>query len=223
MPGLVGLTAVWDGKGGYSLSRRYVEMVEAAGAEPLVVLPGSGEGLLAALDLLVLTGGGDPDPVLFGRPGTQVGPVELARPRWEVALYQRARAAGIPLLGICMGMQVMAIAEGAGLIQHIPHGVDGALDHAGTDSSPRRHALEVVGGGGLSRAIAGLESVESYHHQAIDSVPAGYGESARAPDGVIEAIEALAGSPAWGVQWHPERDGSWQLLLPPLMREGRRE
>lgn len=218
----MGLTSVWDDEGGYSLSRRYVEMVERVGAEPLAVLPGSGDRLLAVLDLLILTGGGDPDPVLFGRPGTQVGPVELSRPRWEMGLHRRARAAGVPVLGICMGMQLMAIAEGSGLIQHIPDEVEGALDHAGTRSSPRRHGLKVVGEGGLSRAIAGLESVESYHHQAIDSVPAGYGESARAPDGVIEAIESLSGSPAWGVQWHPERDGSWQRLLPPLMREGRR-
>jgi putative glutamine amidotransferase len=119
-----------------------------------------------------------------------------------------------------MGMQLMAIAEGCGLIQHIPDGVEGALDHAGTRDRPRSHPLEVVGSGGLSRAISGLGSVESYHHQAIDSVPPGYGEAARAPDGVIEAIESLEGTPAWGVQWHPERNGSWRLLLEPLMMEG---
>ncbi len=220
MPELAGLTAVWnrDG-GGYSLSRRYSEMVSDAGCEPLIVLPGCESRLLSLLDLLILTGGGDPDPVLFGRPNTQVGPVEVERPRWEMGLYRRARSAGLPVLGICMGMQVMAIAEGAGLIQHIPDEVDGAIDHAGSLSDPRSHGLQVVGRGRLSRAISELECVESYHHQAIDSVPRGYEAAALASDGVIEAIEAVDGSPAWGVQWHPERDGSWRLLLEPLMSE----
>jgi gamma-glutamyl-gamma-aminobutyrate hydrolase PuuD len=218
----VGLTTVWD-HGGYSISSAYTEMVANAGGQPLAVLPGCGLEAVGGLDLLILTGGGDPDPVIFGRPGTQVGPVELERPRWEIGLYRMARESGIPVLGICMGMQLMAIAEGAGLIQHIPDGVHDSLDHAGTREQPLRHAIEVVEGGALSRAIRGLESVDSYHHQAIDAVPAGFREAARASDGVIEAIESVQGAPAWGVQWHPERDGSWRCLLEPLLSGGEAE
>jgi len=218
---LVGLTAVWesaDDARRYRLSHRYAAMVEDAGGEPLVVLPGSGRSLLRSLSLLVLTGGGDPDPVLFGRPGTQVGPVELERPRWEMDLYRRARDLDLPVLGICMGMQLMAIAHGAGLIQHIPHGIPNALDHS---KSPDGHPLQVVGEGPLARTLHGLETVNSYHHQAIDRVPRGLVLAGRAPDGVIEAIETESGSPSWGVQWHPERDGSWNRLLPPLLSRGR--
>jgi gamma-glutamyl-gamma-aminobutyrate hydrolase PuuD len=225
MASVAGLTTVWsNGAGGwrYSVPDSYAEMVREAGLEPLAVLPGAGPAVLDSLDLLVLIGGGDPDPALFGRPGTQVGPVELARPRWEIGLFRRSREAGLPVLGVCMGMQLMAISDGVGLIQHIPDGVEGALDHAGTLSRPVRHGLEACGDGPLARAIAGLEQVESYHHQAIDGVPDGWRLAARAPDGVAEAIEACRRPAAWGVQWHPERDGSWRVLLPALLEEGPR-
>jgi len=224
MAGLAGLTTVWEtsrGRRRYAVPDAYAHMLRQSGMEPVAVLPGAGPALLGSLDLLVLIGGGDPDPALFGRPGTQVGPVELLRPGWEMELFRRARRGGLPVLGICMGMQLMAISAGAGLIQHIPDGFENALDHAGTHRRPARHGLEVCGGGRLARAIAGLKSVGSYHHQAIDVVPDGYVEAARASDGVIEAVEAIDRPPAWGVQWHPERDGSWRQLLPAILRESR--
>jgi len=189
----------------------YVERCRRAGAET-EVLPWDGdpEADATRFDGLVLCGGDDVDPRRFGE---EVHPtVELADPRrddYEIRIVRRAAEAGVPLLGVCRGGQVMNVALGGTLVQHVPD-LPGALRHRGGT----RHEVEFVPGTAL-HALAGRDRAEvnSYHHQAAGRVAPGLRVSARSSDGVVEALEGdpVAGFLV-GVQWHPERDGNDEPL-----------
>lgn len=164
-----------------------IRAVAAAGGIPLV-LPAS---VLADVDLadtvdgLVLAGGDD----LGADPG---------RDRVELALVERARAAGLPLLGICRGLQVMAVSAGGVLVDELP-----PMSHVLLDAAT--HAVETVPGSLIRRLVGERAAVNSLHHQAVASCGRGWQVTARADDGVVEAIEWVdLGWPALGVQWHPE-------------------
>jgi putative glutamine amidotransferase len=186
----------------------YVERVVEAGGLPLllpVVEPALVADYLALVDGLVLVGGDDVDPALYGAPPhPDLGSVDPARDRFEIALLRAAAALDRPTLGICRGVQVMNVAFGGTLHQHLPATVPGALDHGGRfDAS---HGVSVVPGTRLAAILGAAEvAVNSHHHQAIERVAPSLVVSARAADGVVEGAEDPSRPFLVGVQWHPER------------------
>lgn len=185
---------------GDTITGGLVAGVTAAGGVPValpVVEPGLAPAQLSGADALVLAGGQDVAPA--GHDGS--GWVDPRRDRHEVALWTEARALGLPVLGICRGLQLVNVILGGTLLADVP-GHDAAERH-GEDL----HPVELVPGRRLAAIFGGAESVavNTIHHQALDRVAAGLVVSARAADGVVEAAEAIDRD-GWfvGVQWHPE-------------------
>lgn len=213
---VIGVTLDSEQPGGYSkypwyaLRQNYAEAIIAAGGLP-VALPHDAAlagDYLARLDGLVVTGGAfDVDPALYGDAGRHATvTLKEGRTAAELALTRGALAMNMPVLGICGGQQLMAVALGGTLIQHIPDAVTHALEHEQTN--PRHepgHSVAITAGTLLHR-IAGAESmqVNSSHHQAVRE-PGPYAVvNAAAPDSVIEGIEDTRYRFCLGVQWHPE-------------------
>jgi putative glutamine amidotransferase len=211
---LIGITAyaararwgVWD-RDATLVPQAYVACVHRAGGRP-VVLPPSADGAeetVAALHGLVLAGGADLAPSLYGavaRPATR--PSSPDRDTGESALLAAAVAADLPLLGICRGMQLMVAAAGGALIQHLPD-VLGEDRHRGGVGVHSRHHVETVPGTRLAGLIGPRIEVPSYHHQGIAS-PGSLTVNAYADDGTVEGVEDPAARFRVGVLWHPEHD-----------------
>ena len=189
--------------------RNYSQAVVAAGGLPLMVAvldPALADAYVEQADALVLTGGADVEPALFGAtPDRWLGSVDERRDAFEIALYRAFRAAGKPVLGVCRGHQVINVAEGGTLHQHLP-AVEGSWQHDQRDlRGAPLHPVRLEAGSRLARAFGRLDvRTNSYHHQAVDEVGAGLVVVARTGDGVVEAIESERGSFVLGVQWHPE-------------------
>ena len=194
----------------YAVRENYCEAVTAAGGLP-VALPHEPDQAGAYLDLidgLIVTGGAfDVDPALFGadeRHATVV--TKDRRTAFELAVARGALARDKAVLGICGGQQLLHVALGGSLIQHIPDAVADALAHE--QPNPRNepgHTVRIVPGTLLHRIVGTDElAVNSAHHQAAADEPPGVVVNARAPDGVIEGNEAPAHRFCLGVQWHPE-------------------
>ena len=184
------------------------------------------EEALAGIDGLLLTGGEDVDPGLYGEAvHPAVVDLEPARDGFEIALVQAARMRQLPVLAICRGIQVLNVAYGGTLVQDIPSQIAGALAHSLTVPQHEPYALahEVwVDKDSLlarlmrERLVDEALEVNSRHHQAVKSVAAGFVATATAPDGVIEAIEDPTARFCLGVQWHPEnfyRTGEFRALF----------
>ena len=194
----------------FALRDDYVRAVEEAQGLPLVLAPGRPEDapeLLDRLDGLVLSGGGDVDPSLYGEdPHPNLGRVTPERDAFELALCREALRRRLPVLAICRGQQVLNVATGGTLVQDIPSELAGSVDH---DPESERwataHPVKILPGTRL-REILGTETVavNSFHHQAVKELGQGLVVSARSEDGVIEGIELPAQPFAVGVQWHPE-------------------
>ncbi len=189
--------------------KEYWFAITMMGGEPVPIYPDSDlDELYANLDGVILTGGGDVHPRFFGEEinGTQVDTIHEARDEMELAVARRAAASGKPLLGICRGIQVMNIALGGSLIQHI----EGHAQVANSfDGEPTQHLVRLDVESQLARVldVNPATRVNTYHHQAVpeDALGAGLRVAAWAEDGVVEALE-LPGHPFYiGVQWHPER------------------
>jgi len=204
----------------------YMESVRRAGGEPIEVAAGgeAPEHLLARVDGIMLTGGGDVDPLLYGEaPHATFQAAEADRDRFEIALTRAAIAADIPFLAICRGMQLVNVAMGGTLIQDIPSQVPGALEHSVPE--PRAHVAHevwVAKGSRLSALLADhMEDgetchVNSRHHQSVATAAPGFDVTATSPDGVIEAMEKPGAAFCIGVQWHPEnfwRTGEFRSLF----------
>jgi putative glutamine amidotransferase len=213
---LIGITADSEQPGGYSkfpwyaLRQNYCSAVRAAGGVPLVLPhePTLVEHYITLIDGLVVSGGAfDVDPALFGAE-TRHATVTLKEGRtdFELKITQAALAANKPVLGICGGQQLLAVALGGTLIQHIPDEVPGALAHE--QPNPRNEAGHdvTIKAGTLLHAITGETRVpvNSAHHQAVKNVPSTVVVDAVAGDGVIEGIEDPSRRFCIGVQWHPE-------------------
>ena len=211
----------WRGQRSAVLPMDYVDHLTRAGAVA-VLLPPPGAtdveeltaevaSIVERLDGLVIAGGAD---VAAGRYGASSHPSSQDprpdRDAWELALVRAALAAGLPLLGVCRGMQLMAVASGGALIQHLPD-VVGTDVHCPAPGVFTRHTVDVLAGTVLAGILSeGLLDVPTYHHQAVATHP-GYRVAARHTDGTIEAIEVAEPTESsqhealcLGVQWHPE-------------------
>jgi putative glutamine amidotransferase len=190
----------------------YVASVEASGGRPRILeVSDSPRKILGEIHGLVLTGGGDIDPVLYGEDRhPSVEDAEPGRDEFELDLARRAVDANLPLLAICRGAQVLNVACGGTLVQDIPSEVTSDLRHS--ISEPRNavaHDVTVRSGSKLEGALGTAATVRtcrvnSRHHQSVGRVGRGLAASATAPDGVIEAIESPTADFCLGVQWHPE-------------------
>lgn len=192
----------------YTLGVEYADAVQAAGGLPLILPHGDdADAMLDAIDGLVLSGGGDLDPRSYGDGVESAKDARLDADRWEIALVRGAGARGLPVVGICRGMQVLAVAHGGRLAQEIA-GRDGHPDMGDLTAEAilaSRHRVTIDPKSALG-AIYGTSArtVNTIHHQAVAD-PGGLAVSARAPDGMIEAVEAPGGTCLLGVQWHPEK------------------
>jgi putative glutamine amidotransferase len=197
------------------LPRRYGDSVAAAGGIPVLLPPFPGiEHAALRLDGLILCGGGDIDPAEFeAAPHPETGGIRPERDAAEFALVSAALERGLPLLGICRGMQVLNVALGGTLHQHLPS-VVGHDGHCPIPGSYGSHLVRVAPGSQLSGILGGAGQLDelpvpTHHHQGIDRLGDGLIATAWAADGVIEAVEFAAPEQtgqrfALGVQWHPE-------------------
>ncbi|WP_406446693.1 gamma-glutamyl-gamma-aminobutyrate hydrolase family protein [Streptomyces sp. NBC_01613] len=180
----------------------YPRLVQRAGGLAAMLPPDAPEQAAAAvarLDGLVIAGGPDVEPVRYGaEPDPRTGPPARARDAWELALIEAALTARVPLLGICRGMQLLNVALGGTLVQHL----DGHAEVVGVFG---RHPVKPVPGTRYAATVPEETSVPTYHHQSVDRLGTGLLPSAHAADGTVEAVE-LPPAEGWvlGVQWHPE-------------------
>lgn len=197
------------------LPRRYTDMVAAGGGQPVLLPPQPGvTSLLARLDGLVLSGGGDIDPARYGAdrdPATD--PANPGRDDAEIELARQAIAAGLPLLGICRGLQVVNVALGGTLHQHLPAlvGHDG---HSPEQQGYGTHKVSVAAGSQLAGILGRTEAaVPTHHHQSVGRLGDGLVATAWTDDGTVEAAEF--DDPASfmiAVQWHPEAGDDLSLF-----------
>ena len=216
-------------RGGYGVPAPYVERARAAGARTAILAPGesgSPAEILEPFDALLLVGGGDVDPARYGaEAGDTVYGVEPDRDAFEIDLLLEAVRAGLPTLCICRGMQVLNVAFGGTLHQHLPD-MPGLLPHGvPVDDTESLHDVEVEDGT-LLRAATGASflACSSHHHQGVDRVADGLRVSGRSADGLVEALEPAGAGAGWtvAVQWHPEDtaalDPAQQGLFDELVR-----
>lgn len=186
----------------------YVEALRRAGAVALLIppQPENAQVVVETLDGILLAGGDDCDPALYGEtPHASVEPMDPRRQANELALVRAAHERGIPTLGICLGMQMMNVASGGSLIQDIDSAVATEIRHASVPENRARHAVLVDGGSRLASMVPSLElNVNSSHHQAVGRVGDGLRVAAHAPDRIVEALEDPRHPFFIGVQWHPE-------------------
>lgn len=212
-PRAPGEVSGWTGVASTVAQMTYIEAVVRAGAEPVVIPPRpltdeAAAALLARFDGVILVGGGDVDPDNYEQQrAPEVYGVEAASDGLELALARAALATRTPLLAICRGLQVLNVALGGTLHQHMAD--HSTINHGRANLGHGRHGVEVEPGSRLAKAIGGASEVNaawSFHHQSIDSLAPGLVVTGRSEDGIIEAVEPLS-SAGWcvAVQWHPER------------------
>jgi putative glutamine amidotransferase len=192
----------------------YVRAVERAGGRPLLVPP-SEEGIeetLEALDGLIFSGGSDLDPDLYGqKPHPQTSGVREQRDRAELALLSAALERDMPVLAICRGSQVLNVARGGDLVQHLPD-VVGDEKHKHTPGTFADHDVTVEPGTRLASLVGDHAPVKSHHHQGFGRLGEGLEVAAQAEDGTVEAVEATDRRFAVGVLWHPEAGQDMKLF-----------
>ncbi len=185
----------------------YAIAVARSGGAPVLlppVLPSAAARLAEGLDGLLFSGGGDIDARRYGaEPHDRADPPDHARDAFEFALMRAAIEAGLPFLAICRGLQVLNVARGGTLIQHLPE-VVGHSRHAPEPAKMGEHPVRIEPGSRLGIALGPHAEVPTAHHQAVQRLGSGLTAVAWAQDGVVEAL-ILAGHPfGVGVQWHPE-------------------
>ena len=193
----------------------YTRATERAGGTPVVVPPVPPESvaqLVEGLDGLVLTGGADVNPALYEHlPHEQTDAPDRRRDRFEMALVRAAIEADLPLLAIGRGLQMLNVARGGTLIQHLPDAV-GHSGHAPGTAKMTRHDVTLNAESTLGRLLGTQAQVLALHHQAIQQAGHGLATVAWADDQVIEAVELEGHRFAIGVQWHPEEGDDPRLL-----------
>jgi len=204
---------VWDVESAL-VPAAYVRAVERAGGRPLLVPP-SAEGVEETLDALhglIFSGGSDLDPEAYGQgPHAETRHVAPERDRAELALLQAALERDLPVLAVCRGSQVLNVALGGDLVQHLPD-VVGDEKHRHTPGAFADHDVDLVEGTLLSGLLGERAAVKSHHHQGFGRLGHGLREAARAEDGALEAVEDPGRPFALGVLWHPEEDEDLRLF-----------
>lgn len=197
----------------------YVQGVVEAGGGPLLVPPGAEvDATLDVVDGLVFSGGSDLDPELYDAEAhPETGGVIRERDEFELELMRAALARDVPMLAICRGSQVLNVALGGDLEQHVPDRV-GTNAHKEVNGVFAEHDVEVVGGTRLGSILGDRHDVKSHHHQGFGRLGGGLRESARAPDGTLEAVEDPSRRFTLGVLWHPEA-GEDRALFEALVAE----
>lgn len=228
MTAIIGIPAAFQapqdelGRGASAVPQSYLRALERVGGAPLLIPITERQETLRALfkriDGLLLAGGVDIDPARFGQDRhPKLGKIDARRDGIELTLTPWALADGLPILGICRGIQTLNVAAGGTLWQDIEAQVLDALRHPWYPNYPFNrlsHPVEVAPGGRLTAILGeGEVWVNSLHHQAVRDVGGGLRVTARASDGIIEAVEGTGEAWVVGVQWHPE----WLLDVDPRM------
>ncbi|HUL48650.1 MAG TPA: gamma-glutamyl-gamma-aminobutyrate hydrolase family protein [Gemmatimonadales bacterium] len=221
-PGVVAVTATRrtdEGRERIALNTAYARALGSAGLAPLIVPstldPKYAADVLARVDGLLLTGGEDVDPTSYhAARHPRIEETDPSRDALEIALIAAARTRGLPVLGICRGIQILNVAYGGTLYQDLPSERPTGIDHADEN---RRHGIRIAPDSLAHRIMRKTElSVNSRHHQAVRDLARGLTATAWADDGLVEAVEpaATGGDGAWmlGVQWHPEDDTEQSLF-----------
>jgi len=213
------------------LPEAYVDAVALAGGVPLLLAPPAEAGLaaemVAAVDALLVPGGPDISPARYGQePHPTTRPVLARREAFDFLCVEEAEKLAMPILGICLGCQVINVARGGTLLQDVPSQWQDPLVHPRPPAAARvLHWVDVEQGTRLASVVGqGRFEVNSSHHQAVDKPGQGLRVAARALDGVVEAVEDVSGRFVLGIQWHPEgmTDRPGHLaLFEALVREGR--
>ncbi len=207
---IIGITfsdRIYESTPAWHTAEAYVQAVEAQGAAVRLLTPAGPPAALSEVHGVLLAGGVDVAPERYGQPRhPDLGEVDEGRDRLEFDLIEAAAPAGVPLFGICRGIQVLGVAFGGTLHQHIPATVPGALGHSPPAGETARHRVRLVAGTRL-REIVGQDEMEvnSYHHQAVAALGGRLRLAAESEDGVVEAVEGGGEGFVLGVQWHPER------------------
>lgn len=198
------------------LPSAYLRAVESSGGLAVVLppAPGPADVVIRRLDALILTGGADVDPAHYGRerhPETRVA--DPSRDRFELDLARAAGRLGLPLLAVCRGIQVLNVARGGTLHQHLPDLV-GTGEHAPVPAGYGSHPVRIEPASLLGRVMNGAAGavVPTHHHQAVDGIGTGLRATAWAEDGTVEALEDPGEPFVLGIQWHPEQ-GSDRALF----------
>ena len=210
MKPLIGITCSYNNDGNYTLASQYSKAIEAAGGMPVILTYTKDisdlREILLYIDGLLLTGGGDVDPVFFGEEPIGTGVITPQRDIFEIEATQMAIDRGYPVLGICRGMQVINIVAGGKIHQCINGSIENPIKHM--QEAPRwypTHRIEVKAKTILAEMLGtGEIRVNSFHHQVASHVAPEYIASAYASDGAIEAIESNVEKFVVGIQCHPE-------------------
>jgi putative glutamine amidotransferase len=193
-----------------ALGLSYLQAVEAAGGLPVVIPPMPADAVAPLVDRLhgiCLSGGPDLDPATYGaEPHAELGPTEPDLDRFELGVAREAIARNVPILAICRGMQLLNVASGGTLIQHLPDVTDGSLEHRQPGAADEPTHMVNLASGSMAAAVMGEVDVgvNSFHHQAIERLGRGLLTVGWSPDGLVEAVEAPGRNFVLGVQWHAE-------------------
>ena len=192
------------GRRDLALALAYPGAVSRGGGAPMIVPPFAHEDdvetILDRVDGVLLSGGPDIDPCLYGQgPHAELGPVDIGLDRFELGFVRRALERDLPLLGICRGAELMNVARGGTLIQHVE-------GHRQTEEARvPTHDVRIEEGSRLAEVIGETHvGVNTFHHQAVDALGGGVRAVAWSDDGLIEALELVGPEFAIGVQWHAE-------------------
>lgn len=215
---------VWDVRAAF-LPEQYLTGVTAAGGIAMLLPPqdpDAADAALAGLDAVILSGGADVAPELYGaerHPLTD--PARVDRDAWELALFRAAEARWMPVLAICRGLQLVNVARGGTLQQHLPESLGTERYRIGGGVFAENE-VAVADGTALAGVLGGgTVRVHSYHHQGIDRLGAGLTPAAHSDDGLVQAFEDTAHGHVVGIQWHPEEDLEDRRLFADLVTQAR--
>ena len=208
-PALIAITTYGRNEDGhFFLPSEYVDSVRRSGACPILLPPGAEDldSWLELVDGIIFPGGGDIEPSRYGGGEHEtIYMVDPERDATEFALLEKVLDSGLPTLGICRGTQLLNVALGGTLVDHLPDHVGEEIAHSLPPREPTPHAIRVEKGSGLAEILGKTEfDAESWHHQAIREIAPGLTAVAQAPDGTIEAVEKKDHPWLYAVQWHPE-------------------
>ncbi|MFK3677626.1 gamma-glutamyl-gamma-aminobutyrate hydrolase family protein [Microbacterium sp. NPDC090218] len=215
---------VWDVRAAF-LPEQYLTGVTASGGIALLLPPqdpDAADAAIAGMDGLILSGGADVAPELYGEERHPLtDPARVDRDAWELALFRAAERRRIPVLAICRGLQLVNVARGGTLQQHLPESLGTERYRLGGGVFAEND-IEISGDTALAGVLgAGDVRVHSYHHQGIDRLGEGLIAAARSDDGLVQAFVDTSAGHVVGIQWHPEENAEDRRLFEDLVSQAR--